>query len=90
MRPAVRVTIPDDVVVKDLAGEAVLLHLGTSTYFGLDSVGTRIWQLIEECQSTEAAVPLLLQEFEVDEQQLRRDVDALVAQLLAKRLLTAA
>jgi len=24
-------------VVRDLAGEAVLLHLGTGTYFGLDS-----------------------------------------------------
>ena len=47
-----RLTIPEDVVVRDLAGEAVLLHLGTGTYFGLDTVGTRIWHLLAEHQST--------------------------------------
>lgn len=85
-----RLTIPDDVVVRDLAGEAVLLHLGTGTYFGLDSVGTRIWHHLAEHQSTEAIVPLLLQEFDVNERQLRLDLEALVTQLLAQRLLIAA
>ena len=84
-----RVTIPDDVVFRDLAGEAVLLHLGTSTYFGLDSVGTRIWHLLEEQHSADTIVPTLLEEFDVDEHQLRRDLDALVTQLLNKKLLCA-
>ncbi len=82
-----RLTIPEDVMVRDLAGEAVLLHLGTGTYFGLDSVGTRIWHLLAEHQSTAAVVPLLLQEFDVNEHQLRLDLEALVTQLLAQRLL---
>jgi Coenzyme PQQ synthesis protein D (PqqD) len=85
-----RMTIPEDVMVRDLGGEAVLLHLGTGTYFGLDSVGTRIWHLLAEHQSTKAVVPLLLQEYNVDEQQLRQDLEALVTQLLAQRLLIAA
>ena len=85
-----RLTIPDNVMVRDLAGEAVLLHLGTSSYFGLDSVGARIWHLLSEHQSTTAVVPLLLQEFDVDEQQLRQDLEALVAQLLTQGLLIAA
>ena len=84
-----RLTIPDDVVFRDLAGEAVLLHLGTGTYFGLDSVGTRIWQFLAENQSTETIVPLMLLEFEVDEQRLRLDIETLVRQLLAQRLLIA-
>ena len=85
-----RVTIPDHVMVRDLAGEAVVLHLGTGTYFGLDSVGTRIWHRLAERRSTEAIVPLLLQEFDVDEERLRSDLDALVTQLLAQRLLVEA
>jgi hypothetical protein len=85
-----RVTIPDNVVARDLAGEAVLLHLGTGIYFGLDSVGARMWQLLAEHQSTEVVVPLLLQEFDVDEHQLRPDIEALVAQLLVHGLLIAA
>ena len=85
-----RLTIPEDVVVRDLAGEAVLLHLGTGTYFGLDTLGTRIWHLLAEHQSTEAIVAHLLQEFDVNERQLRLDLEALVTQLLAQRLLIAA
>jgi hypothetical protein len=85
-----RLTIPEDVMVRDLGGEAVLLHLGTRTYFGLDAVGTRIWHLLAEHQSTESVVPLLLQEFDVDERQLRLDLEALVTQLLAQRLLISA
>ena len=85
-----RLTIPEDVVVRDLGGEAILLDLDTSTYFGLDAVGTRIWHLLAEHQSTDTIVPLLLQEFDVDEHQLRLDLEALVTQLLAQRLLIAA
>lgn len=84
-----RVTTAADVVVRDLAGEAVLLHLGSGTYFGLNAVGTRVWHLLVQHQSIEAIVPLLLQEFDVDERRLRSDLDALVAGLLAKRLLVA-
>ncbi len=41
-------TIPPEVVFRDLEGEAVLLNLNTGTYFGLDVVGTRIWHLLRE------------------------------------------
>ena len=85
-----RVTIPEDVAVRDLDGEAVLLHLGSGAYFGLDSVATRVWNLLAEHQSTEAVISLLLQEFEVDEERLREDLDALLTQLLTQHLLVPA
>lgn len=37
-----RVRIRDDVLSRDLQGEAVILNLNTGLYFGLDPVGTRI------------------------------------------------
>jgi len=79
--------IPDDVVFRDLAGEAVLLNLSTGTYYGLDAVGTRIWHLLAAQGTTEEVVNTLLDEFEVEESQLRRDVDDLIRQLLDKGLL---
>jgi hypothetical protein len=33
-----------EVLVQELEGEAVLLNLASERYFGLDDVGTRIWQ----------------------------------------------
>ncbi len=39
-----RVSAATDVLVQELAGEAVLLNLKTEQYFGLDAVGARMWQ----------------------------------------------
>ena len=83
-----RLRIADDVVVRDLAGESVLLNLSTGTYFGLDAVGTRLWHLIAEHGSTTLVLKILLTEYEVDATRLQKDLDALIEQLLAKRLLT--
>jgi hypothetical protein len=43
-----RVKVNDDVLFQELQGEAVLLNLKSGVYFGLDPVGTRIWQLFAE------------------------------------------
>lgn len=82
-----RLTVSEEVVVRDLGGEAILLDMATSTYFGLNAVGTRIWNLLVEHQRTDRIVPLLLEEFDVAEDALRLDVDRLVTQLLEKGLL---
>ena len=81
--------ISDDVVHRDLAGETVLLNLATGTYFGLDAVGTRIWHLFVEQGSREKVIEALLAEYEVSEDRLRRDLDALIEKLQDKGLLTA-
>ena len=81
------IRIPDDVVFRILGDEAVILNLSTGIYFGLDTVGTRMWQLISEHGSTEQAREALLAEYEVEEGQLRQDLDLLIQQLIDKGLL---
>ena len=81
-----KLEIPEDVVSRDLAGEAVILNLATGTYFGLDSVGTNIWHLIAECGSTDRIIEKVLAEYEVEEAGIRRDLEALIRQLVEKGL----
>lgn len=83
-----RLRIAGNVVFRDLAGESVLLNLDTGTYFGLDAIGTRLWHLVAEHGSTELAVDTLLAEYDVEAPRLQKDVDALIGQLLTKKLLT--
>ena len=83
-----RLRVADNVVCRNLAGESVLLNLDTGTYFGLDAVGTRLWNLVAEHGSTALAIDTLLAEYDVDASRLRKDVMALIDQLLAKGLLT--
>ena len=75
-----------DVVFRDLAGEAVLLNLETGKYFGLNEVGTRLWHVMIENGSTPHILQVLLAEYEVEETQLRQDVEALIQQLLSHGL----
>jgi hypothetical protein len=82
------IKISDDVVFRDLAGEAVILNLATGTYFGLDEVGTRIWHVLAEHGSQDKVVEVLLGEYEVEEGQLRTDVEQLIQQLSDKGLVT--
>jgi hypothetical protein len=83
----VNLRIADNVVFRNLAGESVLLNLDTGTYFGLDAVGTRLWNLVAEHRSTAQVINILLSEYDVDEPRLQTDVNTLIDQLLAKGLL---
>lgn len=80
---------PDHVVMRELEGEAILLNLETERYFGLDEVGTRMWTELVASPSVEGACEALEREFEVEPAVLRRDLEALVAQLVDSGLLEA-
>jgi hypothetical protein len=82
-----RVSVPQHVLARELAGESVLLNLDSGHYFGLDAVGTRMWALLVEHGEVEAAYRALLDEYDVEEEQLRKDLTDLVEDLVSQKLL---
>ena len=50
-----KVRVPEDVLVSELDGESVLLNLKSECYFGLDEVGTRLWELLISSESIRGA-----------------------------------
>ena len=84
------VRAPDHVLVRELGGESLLLNLESETYFGLDDVGTRMWTLLVDSPSIEHALAALQHEYGVDESTLRRDLAALLNELLEHGLLVVA
>ena len=75
-----------DAVFRDLDGEAVILHLDSGTYFGLNAVGTRIWQLLERDGRLTAVLDDLRAEYEAAPDVLERDLLDLVSRLVDARL----
>jgi hypothetical protein len=75
------VVVSPDVVSQELDGETVLLDLRSEQYYVLDDVGTRMWQLLTTLPDLAAVCAQLLEEYEVDEPTLRRDLSALIAKL---------
>jgi Coenzyme PQQ synthesis protein D (PqqD) len=83
---AVRVHISPEALFQEISGEGVILDLASSTYFGLDGVGVRFWQLLQENPDLNAARDALLAEFEVEADKLELDLDNLVQQLVSAEL----
>jgi hypothetical protein len=83
------IRLSGDVVTREVGEETMLLDLASGTYFGLDPVGGRFWELLEEGKSPSEARDVLLGEFEVAETQLDRDLEALLADLAANGLVSA-
>jgi hypothetical protein len=82
----ITVVATGDHVACDLDGEAVVLHLATGTYFGLNDVASQIWQLIQSPVTAAAICERLLEEYDVDREACERDVVALLEDLAAKGL----
>ena len=79
-----RVRVPDDVLISNLQEESVVLNLDSERYYGLDDVGTRFLSVLNTADSIEAAYEELIQEYDVDEEVLRKDLLTLVENLVAQ------
>ena len=75
------IEISSEVLTQELDGETVILDLKSESYFGLDEVGTRIWQLLQEQEDIETITATMLNEYDVEEQQLEMDIQNLLTQL---------
>ena len=73
-----------------IEGEAVIISLDTKIFRGLNAVGSRVWELIDGRRNVDEIVTQIVGEFEVAPEVAARDVGAFVAELLEKRLVTAA
>ena len=76
-----RVQCSGEVLVQEVGGEAVLLDLASERYFGLDPVGTRIWQLLADAPVLAQVHATLCGEFDAAPERIGEDLLALVGQL---------
>lgn len=81
------VKIAGSVLFQQVSGESVLLDIDSERYFGLDEVGTRIWQLLTEHERLADLYAVLLDEYDVEPERLERDLTKLIAALAARGLL---
>jgi len=85
-----KVRVPDDVLVSQLDGESVLLKLKSECYFGLDEIGTRIWDLLLSSESIQRAYEALVTEYDEDPDKLRADLTELVDSFVEQGLIEVA
>ena len=82
-----RIVVMKDRVSCDLAGEVAILNLGNGVYYGLNPVGARVWNLIQEPRTFADLRNALLEEYDVEATRLESDLRGLLAQLDAQGLI---
>lgn len=75
------VVVSSEQVSSDLAGEVVMLNLADGTYYGLDEVGSYVWNLIRQPRAVGAVRDAILEEYDVEPDRCESDLLALLGEL---------
>jgi hypothetical protein len=76
-----KVSVPEDVVWQMVGGEVVLFAVTAERFYGLDPVGSQMWEVLQEHPAPAEACERLCAMFDVEEETLRGDLAGLIARL---------
>ena len=79
--------MPPETLVNVIGNETVIMSLKSQCFFGLDEVGTDMWKALTSSTSIQEAYDALLNEYDVDEESLRNDLERLIEQLVERQLI---
>ncbi|MFI5208202.1 MAG: PqqD family peptide modification chaperone [Gemmatimonadales bacterium] len=82
------IVVAEGVLASDFGAEQVILNLRDGIYYGLEDVGSRIWQLLQRPTTVPALRATLVEEYDVEPDRCERDLLALIADLSARGLVT--
>lgn len=68
-------------ISSELDGEVVILNLSSGVYYGLNEVGNRIWELIQQPLSFEALHAVLVNEYDVSSDICKQELTKLLIEL---------
>ena len=71
----------EDIVVSDIDDEKVMMSVENGQYYNLDSVGSRVWELIIKPVKVSELIDALLLKYDVDRETCERDVLAFLSEL---------
>ena len=81
------ICISNNQVSCDIDGESIILNLKDGKYYGLDPIGTRIWDLIHEPKTVQQIQEVLLEEYEVEPDVCLSELLTLLRELASQGLI---
>lgn len=81
-----RVLASDTVTCARLGEESVLLNTETGLYFGLDAVGTTVWEALERGATPDEIVAHITEQYDVVAERAQADVAAFFDELTTNGL----
>jgi hypothetical protein len=82
------IKVSDTVLSSQLGDESVILDHQHGLYFGLEGVGSFVWEKIQEKEMTVAQIKeAVAEEFDADDATIETDLNTLLAQLKEEQLI---
>jgi hypothetical protein len=76
-----------EVFASEIDDEVVMMNIESGRYYGMDAVGSRIWELISEKIRVRDLIAALMKEYDVGEEQCRSDVMEFLHELSDQNLI---
>ena len=80
--------ISSDAVANQVGDETVILHLGNGTYFGLDTIGTSLWDGLKSGKTPSEICEQITEEYDVDRATVEADMREFLGELAKNDLVT--
>ena len=80
--------ISDDAVANQVGDETVILHMGNGTYYGLDTIGTALWEGIKSGKLPSEVCDQILAEYDVERQKVESDLRHFLGELAEHELVS--
>lgn len=77
-----------NVTARPVKDDLVLVDLNRGEYYSLNDTGRHVWEELTLASDLDDLVERLARHFEGDRESIRRDVEAIIDDLLERRLLT--
>jgi hypothetical protein len=81
------IKVSKDQVSCDMGGETAILNGKSGMYYGLNAIGSRVWDLIQEPKCFDEVLRILLEEYDVEPLRCERDLLSLLEQLAEQGLI---
>lgn len=81
-----KIIFSDTVVTQEVDEEIIILDMNTENYFGLNKIGSVIWQVIKEKPVLNEVYETLLERYDVESEVLMADLENFVEKLLKSGL----
>lgn len=77
----------EHISLTEVDDEVVLLDLDTGAYFGLNHVGAKLLSVLHSDGTVSNAIEQISERYKIDIQQVERDINELIEQLLEQNLI---
>ena len=76
-----------EIIASEIDDEIVMMSIEAGNYYGLNAIGSALWNQLEQQDTIENIINLLVQKFDVDIDQCKNDTLSFIEDMVNKKTL---